>query len=99
MSEQVARTLSFFSKDSEAFVAEYPLRGIDLERLRQIFDVPTDDPMYDSWPVGPEQAAALQPFVTEFINLTRFDCFLESHAVPAPGVAILRGVEGHEGGE
>jgi len=84
----LARMLSCFSKEGEDFVADYPLRGIDLAALQELFAVPVENPMYDVWPVGPREAARLQPFVGTTIDLDRYDYFVECHSLPeAVGVA------------
>jgi len=71
------RTLSYFSKVDERLVGEYPLDGVDLSLLQDLFGVEDDDPMYEVYLVGPSQASALQPFVPEPIALQRYDYFVD----------------------
>jgi len=93
MGDRVARVLASYAKDSGELVNEYPLRGIGLDRLQCLFDVPRENPMYDCWIVGHQHAAALQAFVSGPIDLDRFDFFVESHTLPGTRVAAAREVD------
>ncbi len=89
MEDRVARVLTSYAKDSGELIGEYPLRGIGLDRLRCLFDVPRENPMYDCWAVDHQQAAALQAFVSGPIDLDAFDFFVESHALSGTRVAAV----------
>ena len=79
MGYQLLRTLAYYPKEGgDDFLAgEYPLNGIDLAALQALFDVPSEDPMYDCWEVGPEHAKVLQRHVEGRIDLDRYDYFVE----------------------
>jgi hypothetical protein len=81
MEPKVERTLSFFEKQGDAFIGEYPLIGIDLPALQKLFGVDLGDPMYDVWPVGPNEAAVLRHHVDGPIDLSKYDYFVECSAV------------------
>jgi hypothetical protein len=80
MTQDVERTLTIFSKHDERFVGEWPLTGIDLAQLQTLFGAPSDDPMYDVYPVGLDQAPVLSRVVGKEIDLEQYDYFVECHA-------------------
>lgn len=82
MGERVERTLSYYSKQDETLVGEYPLDGLNLGILQAMFGVAEDDPMYEVFPVGPEQAEALRPYFGDVFQPDRYDYFVECFAVP-----------------
>src|SRR5436190_11717978 len=82
MSERLERSLAYCSKADERLVGELSLAGVDLNILQTLFELADDDPMYEVFPVGPAQAAALQPYVSEAIDLDRYNYYVECHAVP-----------------
>lgn len=79
MYENLVRAVSYFDKDSEEMVGEYPLVGIDLPALQALFGVEPEDPMYDVWPVGPAELAVLRNHVAGEIDLERYDYYLECY--------------------
>ena len=80
METKVARVLSRFAKGEDDFLGDSPIKGLDITLLRGFLNAPADDPLFDSWPVGPREAALLQPFVATAIDLDRYDYFVECHA-------------------
>lgn len=83
-SDGVRRVLRWFDRESDELVGSAPLRGIGLPTLQQMFDVPSDNPMYDCFPVTPSQASQLQAYVDVPIELNRFDYFVEADATELP---------------
>jgi hypothetical protein len=51
-----------------------------LERLRELFDISDDDPMFDSFPVGPLQAKALTDDTHYDLFIVGLEFFLEADA-------------------
>jgi len=98
MSENLERTMTFYSKTDEALAGERVLAGLDLSSLQRLFGTAGDDSMFDSYPVGPEEAAVLGRFVPEPLDLLRFDYFVECHAPPPPTVPAAKGCAGAESG-
>jgi hypothetical protein len=58
-------------------VGSEPLRGLDLDALREMFGVglddPEDPPMFNGYAVEPRHVGRLQEAVTHEISLDRFD--------------------------
>jgi len=65
-------------------VDEVPIACPSLRELRAIFGVATEDPMFDSYPVGPQNVESVQRLVSEPIDLSRFAYFVEADAIPQP---------------
>jgi hypothetical protein len=71
--------LEAFEKEGDELVYDEPLIGIDTERLRQLFGIPTDDPMYDTYPVTDDAAGVLEGHVDRPILLDRYDYFIQQY--------------------
>lgn len=82
MNYRINRTLTYFSKETDELVGEVPLAGIDLAGLQRIFHVEPDDPMYECYVVGPAHVLAIQPHVSETIDLDQYDYFVEATGTP-----------------
>ena len=68
-----------FEKRADKLLREIPLKKASRSQLRKLFNRPTDDPMYDSYPVTKTQTQALQPLISEPIDLKRYDYFVECY--------------------
>jgi hypothetical protein len=80
----VTRVLVWYSNKDDSFVAEHPLGGIDLEQLKALFKPPPADLlMYDSYPVGRDEATSLGKALGIAIDLANFDYFVECDAADA----------------
>lgn len=77
---KVIWVLQAYQKEGDAFVEEWPLRGISLSMLHDLFQQPQDDPMYDVYPVHEAQAECLQVYTNHPIDLQAYDYFVECHA-------------------
>jgi len=76
----VSRWLRGFDASGE-LKAEYRLPDSwTLGRLRELFDVIEDDPMFDSFPVGPLQARVLGTDLKYDISSSGLEFFLEADA-------------------
>jgi hypothetical protein len=53
-----------------------------LERLRELFETADDDPMFDSFPLGPRQASALGDAIGRSLASAGLDLFLEADVEP-----------------
>jgi hypothetical protein len=76
----VVRVVRWFDKSSDRLVGEAVMASARLEELQALFDVAPDNPMYDSWIVGPNQAGALSRMTGVPVDLDRFDYFVDAHA-------------------
>ncbi len=78
---EVQRVISWFDKDSEAFVGEFTIdEFIDLDTLTKIFQLLPDDPlMYMVYDITPEIARTLNTFIPFNFDFEKFifqlDCF------------------------
>ncbi len=76
------RFLSKFCPDNELPMGRTDLSHVPLVTLRDIFHPPPDDPlMYNSYKVGPEQAASLRPYISGPLDVVRFEYYLEAESV------------------
>lgn len=77
----MTRYLSLFDKESEEIAGRLWIRGVPLGRLRRLFGMPRDNPLFDCYPVGPTQLPFFQGlFPWADLDPERFDLFLECHA-------------------
>ena len=81
MSMRVARWIRGYDRVSDAVAVEYPLsKQWDLRALQQLFDLPEDNLLVDSFPIGARQAAALSVGVEGPIDVSIYDFFLEAES-------------------
>jgi len=88
MDPRVTRTLAYYSRQDERLVGELPLAGLGLADLQRLFHQPLDDPMYDVYPVGGEQAPTLENALGRRLDLDRYDYFVECHAEPESAIVM-----------
>jgi hypothetical protein len=83
MSESlVQRWLRGFDKQTERLAVEYPLPSQwTVERLRALFAVRDDDPMFGCFPINEAIARILEPSFGFEIPTERYDFFLEADAL------------------
>jgi len=82
MRYRIERTLDYFEKGDDELAGQLPLEGVELGFLQDLFGIPNDDPMYEVFPIGPDQAEALRPFISGDLDLSRFDYYLDCAGVP-----------------
>jgi hypothetical protein len=80
MDQTVVRTLSYYPKGRDFLAGEYPLNGVDVGDLRTLFGIDSGNPMFDVYPVGPEQVTFLQKVLHRELDLETFDYFVECHS-------------------
>lgn len=77
----VVRLLRWFEKDpGDRLVGEAVMLNAELEELQALFNVPSDNPMYDCWPVEPAQAPAISALAAVPVDLSQFDYYVEADA-------------------
>ena len=86
MIRAVERQVICFDKQTEELVQELPLRGITLRQLQELFNVSSDDPLYDGFRIEPWHAEQLQAFLSEKLDLEHHDCFLDCYTIKIEGV-------------
>lgn len=78
--QRMAWTIDVFDDATERLLDEYELRGVTVEKLREIFGQPDDEPMVDSFRVSDAQAQALEPYLSKPLKLAPGrSYFLECH--------------------
>jgi len=81
MSMHIARWIRGYHRVGDAVAVEYPLpKGWDVRALQQLFGLPPDDLLVDSFPIGAREAAALSVGVDGTIDVNVYDFFLEAEA-------------------
>lgn len=79
----IARILRVFSNETELAVWELPINGFLLPAFQAEFGVADpNNPMYDCWPVKPENVPFLEHYVTNLHgwDFDRFSYFVEADA-------------------
>jgi hypothetical protein len=77
----VVRTLTAFRRGpDDSLVHEWPLGGLELPELQEMFAVRSDDPMYECFPVGPDHVSRLERATGQTLDLVQFDYFVEARA-------------------
>ncbi len=80
MTSKLVRVLTTFEKHGDELISEHKLEGITLPELQALFNEPSDNPMYDCYPVTAAQVKRLQEAVLDHrIDLQKFDYFVESY--------------------
>ena len=78
----VRRFLSKYRKGSDRpETEEIDLSKVSLQVLQGIFGEPETEPMYVVYVVEPRHAKALQPYISEPLNVQLYDYFLEAEEV------------------
>lgn len=90
MREIAYRCIRCYNKSSEALEKELPLGKISLSGLREIFNAESDDPLFDVWDVGEDQARQIEPYLSERLDLNTYDCFLETNGIWVQETRFLR---------
>jgi len=69
----------YSASDGELVVVRELPSGVDLSQLRNVFRLPTDDPMYECYPVDAAQAEFLQQYVGRLDLNVGIEWFLEAY--------------------
>ena len=78
----VRRFLSKYRKGSDRpETEEIDLSNMTLQVLQGIFGQPETEPMYSVYVVEPRHAKALQPYISEPLDVQQFEYFLEVEAI------------------
>lgn len=80
--KKIERVIRWFEKDGDALVGEVRLDEVDLPRLRKLFNIPENNPMYDCYPIKTKrQIRYIQKATRHPVNPWSYDYFLECDAV------------------
>lgn len=72
------RYIQWYDKVTEHAVGSEELKEIELTDLQNIFNVPPENPMYDSWEVEEKHIETLKNHLTHSFNLNLYDYFIEA---------------------
>lgn len=76
---EVVRYLRWYDKTSERLAGELQ-HDVPLAKLQALFGVPTENIMYDCWPVTEREAVVLRGLLNVELQLDKFDYFVEANA-------------------
>ncbi|NOX52793.1 MAG: hypothetical protein GXP16_19990 [Gammaproteobacteria bacterium] len=79
--KDIRRHISWYAKKGDEFIADETIVGIELNSLQQLFQVATEDPMYDCWEIKEQHVQILQKSIQHVINLKKYDYFVEATLV------------------
>jgi len=78
--KSIQRYLVWYDKEpSEELVGEEQISEKFLVDLRNLFNIPLNDPMIDCFPVKSEHVNRLQKFVQVNIDVEKYDYFIEAY--------------------
>jgi hypothetical protein len=69
-----------FEKTGNKLVEEIPLAGFSGEEVRPLLRLPSDDPMFDAYPITLAVADVLRKHLSAPLDLDSFEWFLEFDA-------------------
>lgn len=75
------RCICCFDKNTGELVREIQFKNITLRDLQRIFDVPSTDEMIEVFDIASAHAKQLQYFLTEELNLDKYDYELHCYAI------------------
>jgi hypothetical protein len=75
----VRRVVRWYSKSTEKVVGEVEITA-PLSELQGVFGEPSDERMYDCFPIHEEEAPFIEMHIGVKLRLGQFDYFLESDA-------------------
>lgn len=80
MKKKINRFIQIYEKEIDGLIKMYPLKGVRLSFLQDLFLEPRTHLMYEVYKIDAEQAKKLQPFVDGKIDTEKYDCFLACYA-------------------
>lgn len=76
----LTRLLRGYDKNGDALKLEIALpTGIELSLLQEIFDIESDNPMYDCYPVNKMNVKSVEEHFGIHVPIDEFDFFLECY--------------------
>ncbi len=78
----VNRVLRWFEKEGDNLIGEKTINNISLEQLQKTFEIDSENPMYDCYPVeSAEQINYLQSLLNFNLDIKSYDYFIECDRV------------------
>ena len=72
--------LTWYEKKGDKFIGETVLKEVDLDQLRNLLNIPPNEPIVYVYPVNEIHANFLQEVTDVKIDLDKYDYFIESSA-------------------
>ena len=72
------RYIQWYDKATDSALGREELKEIELAELQKLFNVPPENPMYDSWEVEEEHLETLKKHLNHSIDLNLYDYFIEA---------------------
>ena len=66
-----------FERRGDALVAEHSIGQIPLADVQEALQISSEDPMYDSYRLGPAEVLRLKDFIPQSLNFEQLEYFLE----------------------
>lgn len=79
----IRRFLTYFRKGGDSLSGEVPLMKFDQALVREKLNLPSDDPLYDVYPVDRSFLALLRTAAPHEFKFDEFDYFLECEGPPS----------------
>jgi len=76
--QRIRRHISWYSKEDDEFIADENMLNVELSSLQKLFQVETENPMYDCWEVKEQHVKTLQKQIKHIINIKKYDYFVEA---------------------
>jgi hypothetical protein len=70
--------VTWFNKGDDGMISSAPLKNVTLNHLQELFDVESDNPMYDAYPVETSvQIKFVEDNLQQSLNLDLYEYFVE----------------------
>lgn len=79
--KNIRRHINWYAKKGDEFIADETMVNIELNSLQQLFQVATENPMYDCWEIKEQHVQILQKTIKHVINVKKYDYFVEATLV------------------
>ncbi len=66
---KVSWVINVYDETTDRLAEAHPLIGVTVEQLRRIFEQPEDEPMFDSFSIGPLHVAELSRLLGKELSL------------------------------
>ena len=82
MGQKVRRVISKFMHGHDDLAGRIDVTHIPFEEIRKVVEAGVDDPlMYDGYELTSDQLSALQSYISERLDSSKYDYFIEAESV------------------
>ncbi|WP_419905012.1 DUF7683 domain-containing protein [Kiloniella sp.] len=68
-----------FEKEGDDLIKIIELPKLELSIMQELFNIKPENPMYDSYPIGPKEIFFFKPMVDKDFDFSEFSCFYEQN--------------------